>query len=152
MLKKLPPQIKIYEAYSAIADGHVEIQSENEAHVLSSNEKRQYLVQWQGSTYTSNDAATYWQGYPGYPIIAVWLLQHKIPFDDQIVAFFEDVNWHELNSKHKRNYAAAIADFMADRSAAKKPIKTAIQADLDAISQLDMTVKRNRTPIVEKTD
>ena len=69
-MNKLPPIEKIYEAYSAIADNRIALH-ENYAAVLSSDKSKEYTVGWNGNVYTSDDNATYWQGYAGYPVIAV---------------------------------------------------------------------------------
>ena len=74
---KVPPIEKIHEAYSAIADERVALK-ENEAEVKSSDLSKKYLVTWKDDTYSSNDNASYWQGYIGYPVIAVLMLQGKL--------------------------------------------------------------------------
>ncbi len=79
-MEKNPPIEKIYEAYSAIADGRVTL-CVGEAAVRSSNGQKEYLVTWDDRVYTSNDSATYWQGYAGYPVIAVLLLQGELPLN-----------------------------------------------------------------------
>ncbi|MBR3016019.1 MAG: hypothetical protein IKH57_02885, partial [Clostridia bacterium] len=78
---------KICEAYSAIADGRIAI-SDTSAEVKSSNGVKTYIVTWDGNTYTSNDSASYWQGYPGYPIIAVLMTQGKVTLDREVAALF----------------------------------------------------------------
>lgn len=102
---KLPPIEKIYEAYSAIADSRVTL-GENEAHVRSSNAAKEYIVTWDGDIYTSTDNATYWQGYAGYPVLAVLLLQGRLPLDRVLADQFSGIDWHTLNERHKRDYAA----------------------------------------------
>ena len=77
-MKKLPPIQKILEAYTAIVDNNVNL-TENEAKVKSSNGAKTYTVSWENDVYHSNDNATYWQGYAGYPVIAVLMLQGKLP-------------------------------------------------------------------------
>lgn len=52
-----PPIAKIYEAYSAIADGRVEM-SDTKAYVESSDHKKCYTVRF-------DDYATLWQHYAG---------------------------------------------------------------------------------------
>nr|WP_270253348.1 hypothetical protein [Lactobacillus johnsonii] len=103
-MKKMPPIQKILEAYTAIVDKHVELKN-NEALVTSSNGAKTYTVSWEDNIYHSNDNATYWQGYAGYPIIAVLMLQGKISFDQKLADNFASVNWNEVNAKFKRNYA-----------------------------------------------
>ena len=89
-MKKMPPIQKILEAYTAIVDKHVELKN-NEALVTSSNDAKTYTVSWEDNIYHSNDNATYWQGYAGYPIIAVLMLQGKIPFDQKLADNFASV-------------------------------------------------------------
>ena len=109
MLKKMPPVEKVYEAFTAIADERVRMY-EDHAEVDSSNDERMYTVRWRQDTYTSDDPATYWQGYPGYPVIAVWILQGRLRADRKIIRHASDVPWHDLNDAHKRDYAAALAE------------------------------------------
>ena len=103
-MKKMPPIQKILETYTAIVDKHVELKN-NEALVTSSNGAKTYTVSCEDNIYHSNDNATYWQGYAGYPIIAVLMLQGKISFDQKLADNFASVNWNEVNAKFKRNYA-----------------------------------------------
>jgi len=49
--------------------------SEASASVDSSDNTKRYTVTWDGSVYTSNDNASIWQEYAGYPMIAVLMLQ-----------------------------------------------------------------------------
>ena len=74
-MKKVP-LAKVYEALSAISSKRV-IMNDTEAIVYSSDNKKQYKVQWLDNKYTSNDNATYWQGYSGYPVIAVLMLLYQ---------------------------------------------------------------------------
>ena len=46
-------------------------------------------MRWDGNHYTSNDSATYWAGYPGYPVLAVWMKQGILPMNEEIIALFE---------------------------------------------------------------
>ena len=70
---KLPPIAKVYEALSAVADGRVRITGDTAAQVTSSTRDKTYTVHWSPDLahITANDNASHWQGYTGYPIIAV---------------------------------------------------------------------------------
>jgi hypothetical protein len=107
---KMPPVAKVYEALSAIADGRVEIISPGQAQVVSSAGDKTYSVTWSadGRRITSNDNASVWQGYTGYPIIAVLLAAGWIPYDSAIASPLAGVPWHELNERFKRDYGAAV--------------------------------------------
>jgi len=108
---KLPPLEKIPEAYSAIADQRVEM-GEGQALVKSSDGQKRYLVEWAGDLYSSNDNATYWQGYPGYPVIAVLLLQGRLSYKREDALKFKGINWRKLNTDHKNNYASALNEVL----------------------------------------
>jgi len=105
-----PPIAKVYEALSAVADGRVKIIGDTSAQVMSSSGDKTYTVKWShdGREITSNDNATRWQGYLGYPIIAVLLLIGRLPYDPAIARWLGGVTWHDLNQQYKRNYDAAV--------------------------------------------
>ena len=110
-MKKLPPVEKIYEAYSALSDNRV-IMEENSAKVFSSDKSKEYTVTWNENIYSSNDNASYWQGYAGYPMIAVLMLQKKLSFDNSVTELFKNINWKELNAKYKGKYSKAVDEIM----------------------------------------
>jgi hypothetical protein len=105
-----PPIAKVYEALTAVADGRVTLTGETSAHVVSSGGDKTYTVKWSadGGEITSNDNATRWQGYLGYPIIAVLLLIGRLSFDPAVAQRLAGVPWHDLNAQYKRNYDAAV--------------------------------------------
>ena len=93
---KMPPKEKILEAYSAIADKRIEMH-ENSAEVHSSDASKTYLVEWDGDTFASSDPATYWQSYPGYPVLAVLLKQGRLPLDEELIQPMAGIPWKKLN-------------------------------------------------------
>jgi hypothetical protein len=107
---KMPPKAKIYEALSAVADKRVSITGHTTAQVLSSSRDKTYDVEWSEdySEITANDNASYWQGYTGYPIIAVLLHTGRIPFNPHIAQRLADIPWKSVNQKFKRDYGKAI--------------------------------------------
>lgn len=145
-MEKMPPLEKIYEAYSAIADGRVEMGA-NSALVGSSNGAKTYTVQWEGDAYRSSDSATYWQGYAGYPVIAVLMLQGRLPLDRNAAGLFAGVDWTALNKKHKRDYAAAadeVLERLAQNGADAAAARGAAQDVYAALNGLAITVGRAR--------
>lgn len=104
---KMPPKIKVYEALTAIANNSVGIEN-NTAVVYSSNKSKFYNLEWDERGYSSNDNATFYQGYPGYPIIAVLLLTNKLSYDNSILKFFENIDWKKINTKFKSDYEKSI--------------------------------------------
>lgn len=144
-MNKMPPNEKIYEAFSAIADNRV-VMDIDTAKVISSNNAKEYLVTWRDDIYTSNDNASYWGGYAGYPIIAVLILQGKLSLDHTIIKYFKGINWTELNAKYKGKYASAVSEIM-DSLAAKGINGTAIDKNVktvyNQIKLLNITCKRS---------
>lgn len=143
MMKKLPPLEKVYEAYSAIADGRVTMDKQ-EASVRSSDGAKEYRVVWDGDVYASDDSATYWQGYAGYPVLAVLLLQGRLPLDQELAARFSGIDWHALNAKHKRGYTAAAAEAMAAKGIPADVAETEARRVLAALEALPLTLKRGK--------
>lgn len=88
----IPPKEKIPEAWSAIADGRVQM-GQGQALVTSSTGKKVYTVTWAGDEYSANDNASYWQGYMGYPLLTVLMLQNRVPYKEEIAAHFRGVPW-----------------------------------------------------------
>lgn len=144
-MDKLPPIEKVYEAWSAVADGRVTLHpEERQATVVSSNGAKTYTVAWNedGTVYSSNDNATYWQGYAGYPVIAVLMLQGILPLDHDIANEFAQVNWTKLNEHYKRNYTQAIAAVVSERGLNGEHAAQAAEAVLKAFASLDIVIKR----------
>ncbi|QNQ82294.1 hypothetical protein FP435_03610 [Lactobacillus sp. PV037] len=147
-MKKFPPIEKIMEAYTAIGDHHVKM-FENYALVTSSNNAKTYTVKWHDGIYQANDNATYWQGYAGYPIIAVLLLQNKLPFDEALAKAFAGINWHELNEKFKRNYTEAAKFIFKEKKLDENTILTKIDQCYAILKELPLTIKRTTTKVIK---
>lgn len=126
---KLPPKEKIPEAYTAIEDHRIKME-EQSATVKSSNFEKEYLVTWNDNTYYSNDAATYWQGYLGYPVIAVLMLQNKLPWNKEISSYFKQVNWNKINKENKRDYKKSLEYVLANN---KKEEMEQITKEIDEV-------------------
>ena len=140
-MKKFPPIEKILEAYTAIADNHVKLEND-QALVTSSNETKTYTVTFHDNTYTSNDNASYWQGYLGYPGIVVLMLQGKLPYDKELAQQFAGVDWNKINQEYKRNYAQAADAVMTAKGIDKKKAETELHHVYNALKQLPIIVKR----------
>lgn len=154
-MEKLPPLEKAYEAWSAVADGRVALHpDERRATVASSNGAKEYTVSWNedGAVCSSNDNATYWQGYAGYPVIAVLMERGALPLEGAVVDEFADVNWTELNASHKRDYAAAVHEVVDERGPEATRTDAAAHKVLDALAALDIEIKRGsvRPPRAKK--
>lgn len=140
-MEKLPPIEKIYEAYSAIADNRIIINTES-ANITSSNREKEYIVAWKENIYASNDSASYWQGYSGYPVIAVLMLQGKLSLNRNIANLFKGINWTALNKKHKRNYSEAVNEVISNINEDKQMIENEVNSVYEEIKKLDIIIKR----------
>lgn len=143
-MMKLPPIEKIPEAYSAIVDERVNM-FEDHAIVTSSNNEKEYLIQWRDHTYYSNDNSTYWQSYPGYPVLAVLMLQGKLSYDENVAMYFKNVNWNQLNKDNKRDYHASLEQILKDVSVEdRKRIDAEISKVFEAIKSLDIALTKKK--------
>ncbi len=115
-LWKTPPKAKVYEALSAVADNRVEFRNDLSAEVTSSDRSKKYFVRWTAGfkSIVSNDNASYWQGYLGYPIIAVLMKGAVLRYDESIAALLGDIQWKKINQKFRNKYDKAIESVMAD--------------------------------------
>ncbi len=131
---KMPPKAKIYEALSAVADGRVDLKGPNMAEVTSSTGERTYTVRWSDDMkrFSSNDNASHWQGYTGYPIIAVLLVLGKIDYERETAELLAGVPWKRLNDRFKRDYAKAV-DHALQEVESRRGGRTAIVRQVEAI-------------------
>lgn len=146
---KRPPIEKIYEAWTALTDNRLEIYPESDfnsgkALVKSSDGTKEYTVSWRdnGSIFTSTDNATFWQGYPGYPVIAVMMKIGLLPYDAPTAELYSGINWTKLNAEHKRDYAAALADIQQQRDIDPAKSRTEAEKALDKLIESDIQIKR----------
>lgn len=104
---------------------------------------KEYTVSWDGKVYAANDNATHWQGYAGYPIIAVLMLQGKLPFDKSVADKFADISGKELISA-KRDYARAV-DIIFRQKHCDKDTENKSRAEVgrvyEALKNLDVEIK-----------
>jgi hypothetical protein len=149
---KMPPKAKIYEALSAVADQRVTITGVTAAKVQSSSRDKIYDVEWSDdiSEIISNDNASHWQGYIGYPIIAVLLKIGKLSFNIHIAELLAGVSWKVVNDHFKRDYYKAIHHIL-DQIEEKGGNRAAIVQEVEKIyEQLDslglQRIKRRRRP------
>lgn len=144
-MNKYPPIEKIPEAYSAIEDNRVTI-FEDYAQVKSSNNEKEYLIIWKDNIYYSNDNSSYWQGYIGYPVIAVLMLKGDLSLNKNISKYFKNINWNKLNKDNKRDYSKSLNQILKNFcDEEKNKIFEEINKVFDEIKQLDikLTKKKN---------
>ena len=132
----VPPKAKIYEALSAIADGRVNIIGDTKAEVVSSSGNKTYLIEWSDdfSKITSNDNASYWQGYLGYPILAVLLTLDRLQYSKEIASHLAGVYWKKINTKYKNDWDKAVGAVLESLREKGSDIES-INAEVDNIME-----------------
>ena len=140
-MKKLPPVEKVFEAWTALADNRV-ITEDNKADVSSSDGEKHYTVRFHQNQYSSDDNATFWQGYPGYPVIAVLMLQGKLDYNPEEAIQWKNINWTLLNKQHKNNYAEAVARIARERGINLQHSYEEAEKVLKQLSELPIEIKR----------
>ncbi|WEV64685.1 hypothetical protein [Bifidobacterium sp. ESL0732] len=152
ILRNPTPIAKIYETLSAVADGRVELcAAESKAIVTSSARTKRYTVMISERLYTSNDNATYWQHYAGYPIIAVLIEQGRIslpPDSRPLLEHFKNINWKRLNTDNKNHYDQAVSQFLFSTGHADE-IEKLVRNIYEQANGLPFAVKGNRKPIIK---
>lgn len=143
------PIEKIYEAWSAIADGRLRIApdsnaDEGQAEVISSSGEKSYLIKWAdgGKVFSSSDNVSFWRGYPGYPIIAVLMKLGRLPYSPQTALQYKNVNWTKINKARKGKYAEALADVENDRDIDSETNRLEALKAYEALLALGIAVRR----------
>lgn len=115
---KLPPTIKVYEALGCIADGRMEADG-NTAKVFSSSRNKYYTVMYDPdqNAIMANDNGSYWQGYVGYPAIALLMQKGVLPFDPKVSQALGGIAWKDVNTAFKNNYTKT-EQYVAEKAAA----------------------------------
>lgn len=113
---KLPPPAKIYEAMSAVADCRVKLVGETAAEVVSSSGDKTYQVRWSAGfgRITSDDNASRWQGYLGYPIVAVLLASGRLELNRNIAGHLTGIRWKDVNRRFRNDYGRAVDSVLAE--------------------------------------
>lgn len=109
---KMPPLVKVYEALGALGDGRVRLVDDTHALVTSSEGDKTYEVETSadGREVSSNDNASYWQGYLGYPAIAVLIERGFYHPAANVIDALAEIPWKELNTKFKNDYDQTLAE------------------------------------------
>lgn len=147
MMKDIPIS-KIYEAYSTIADGRIKKVNDTTFSVNSSDYLKNYTVLKDGKIYSSNDNATYWQKYAGYPIVAALLLEGTVSIDKEILPYFKGIPWKKLNKANRNHYDQSIEDafIRVDKKTFEK-IQEVMEKTKKEVMSLDLDIKGNKKKI-----
>jgi hypothetical protein len=151
----MPPPIKVYEAIGAIGDGRVRAVDDNDAprawDVGSSDGAKTYRVELSadGREINSNDNASYWQGYLGYPAIAVLMTRGTLSASAAATRALAGIPWKELNRRFKNDYTrttAEVARIVKERGAGFDAIRAEAGAILEALAALGLERGARRRP------
>ena len=140
-MEKLPPIEKVFEAWTALADNRVSL-GNGEATVKSSDGAKEYTVKFRDDLFSSDDNASFWRGYAGYPVIAVLMLQGRLPYDQEEALLWKDVNWKALNTKYRNRYAEAVKEVALERDIDMQKANSSAEAVMTALKSLPIVIKR----------
>jgi len=153
---KMPPPIKVYEALGAIGDGRVRLEDEHRALVESSEGDKTYEVELSddGREISSNDSASYWQGYLGYPAIAVLLMRGLYRPPANVIDALAGIPWKEINRRFKNDYDKTLAEVnQVVEASGHDPdaVASEVESIMEALRELaPMRGKRRRPPSESK--
>ncbi len=148
---KMPPLAKVYEALGAIGDGRVRIEDAHRASVTSSDGEKVYTVESSadGAEISSNDNASFWQGYLGYPSIAILIARGLIDADRNAIRALAGVPWKELNTRYRHDYDRTLDEVMRSADARGydvDAIRAAAAAVLEAVRSIGPRQGPRRRP------
>ena len=151
----MPPPIKVYEAIGAIGDRRVRAIDNSDPpnvwEVVSSDGAKKYRVEISadGREISSNDNASYWQGYLGYPAIAVLIARGTLHATAEATRMLAGIPWKELNRRFKNDYTrttAEVARIVAERGGDFDAIHAEAASILDALAALAPLQGARRRP------
>jgi hypothetical protein len=153
---KMPPLVKVYEALGALGDGRVRLQNEGRALVTSSEGTKTYTVEVAEDLgeVSSNDNASYWQGYLGYPAIAVLIAKGVLRPPANVIDALAGVPWKELNRRFRNDYGktlAAVDQLMNERGHDPDAVRAAAEEVLEALRKLAPRQGARRRPPPERS-
>ena len=131
----------MYEALGAIGDKRIEV-SGNEAKVYSSSRGKYYDVKYDPdkNAITTNDNASYWVGYLGYPAVVFLLAKGIVKYKKESAAALRGIHWKDLNTKFKNDFEKAVKYILADLEKQGVDIE-GLQADVKSIHEQVLALK-----------
>lgn len=140
---------KVFEAYTALADSHIEKRNDFLYLVTSSNASKKYTVKREENLFSSNDSATLWQHYAGYPILAVRRLENRISYSKEILPLLQGIDWKKENTKFRNDYSKAIEEVLSPYTEEQREkIRKAVEDTYQEVLKTEYQVKGNRTKLI----
>jgi hypothetical protein len=154
---KMPPPIKIYEAIGAIGDGRVRAVDDTNRRweVVSSDHAKVYSVELSDDDQeiSSNDNASYWQGYLGYPGVAALIACGRIPLSAASRSALAGIPWKNLNANFKSDYDRTldeVARVVETRGGDFSAVRAEADALLESLGRLHLMRGARRRPPRER--
>ena len=146
----MPPIVKIYEAMGALGDGRVRL-DERGGEIESSDGSKTYRVDVSGDgrEISSNDNASFWQGYLGYPGVAVLLARGLYRPPANVIDALAGIPWKQLNDQFHNDYDKTIAEVSRIVEASghdPDAIRIEAEAVIEALRKLSPTQGKRRRP------
>lgn len=153
---EIPPVVKAYEALGAVGDGRVRIRDVTRAVVTSSSGNKNYQVETSadGREISSNDNASYWRGYLGYPAIAVLIERGLYRAPANVTDALAGIPWQEINRRNRNNYAKTLAEvdkLIEENGHDPDAVHSEAEALLDWLKKLKPRRGTRRRPPSEKS-
>ena len=154
---KMPPLVKVYEAMGALGDGRVEMKGTWGALVTSSEGNKTYQVEISGDfrQISSNDNASYWQGYLGYPAVAALLQLGLYRAPANVIDALAGIAWKQINRRLRNDYAKTIKEvdrIIEQNGHDPDAVRAEAEAIMDALKKLAPVRGVRKPPPAEKRE
>ncbi len=152
---EIPPLVKAYEALGTVGDGRVRIIDDTHAVVTSSSGGKTYRVETSagGREISSNDSASYWQGYLGYPAIAVLIERGLYRAPANVTDALAGIPWQEINRRNRNKYEKTLGEvdkLIEENGHDPDAVRSEAEALLDYLTKLQPRRGARRRPPSEK--
>lgn len=99
---------------------------------------------------TSNDNASYWQRYMGYPIIAVLMVLGRLDFDGRVAQALSGIAWKQTNRSFRNDHDKAVENVLVNldvESGLRQRVTSEVDKIFTQIQTLDLeTLSRGKRP------
>lgn len=115
MYWKQPKDIHVvYEAISAVADKRISLIGKNKAKCFSTSGNKYYEIEYdpEADSIMSNDNMAYYVKQISYPMVAYFLVIKKISYNKDILKYFKNIKWKDINQKNKNNYMKSVEEVL----------------------------------------
>lgn len=106
----------VYEALSAVADNRIELINQTTARCSSSSKGKYYIINYDSASKSimSNDNMAYYKSEVSYPMLAMLMLLGETQYSKELLPYFVDIKWKDINQRNKNNYMKSVEEVLAD--------------------------------------